>query len=114
MLSTKKKSPPSGTRPATTKTCASNNHCFTSDILYLNGSNKRKGSPSGNFTEGERKSPREETRLLSRDVKITIFEEMFRWKTEGGESPVGRLVKEFGVHRNTPNKLLNKVVKKGT
>ena len=36
---------------------------------------------------------------------------MFLWKTKGGESPVGRLAKEFGVHRNTPKKILDKVVK---
>ena len=69
------------------------------------------------MTPALRSSPRKErgdTRLLFRDTKVAIFQAMFKYETEGGDSPVGRLVKEFGVHRNTPRKILNKVVKLGT
>ena len=80
----------------------------------MNGSGKHKGACDGSLTKGARKSPRQEIRLIPRDKKLIIFKEMFRWKSENGDSPVGRLVKEFGVHRNTPRKLLDKVVKKGS
>jgi hypothetical protein len=114
MSLSKRKAPASEPRRVAAKTSACNNHCFSSDIQLLDGSTKRKGSYDRSLNEGLRKSPRQETRLLSRDKKLIIFKEMFHWKTKGGESPVGRLVKEFGVHRNTPKKILDKVVKKGS
>ena len=39
---------------------------------------------------------------------------MYKYKTEGGKSPVGRLVKEFGVNRATPMRILRKVLEKGS
>ena len=114
MPSTKRKAPETETRSVSSRTCATNNHCFARDILHLDAPKKRKGVDDDCLTQVVRKSPRKETRLLPRDKKVAIFKEMFRWKTEGGDSPVGRLVKEFGVHRNTPKKILDKVVHKGS
>ena len=38
---------------------------------------------------------------------------MYKYKTDGGKSPVGRLVKEFGVSRSTSMRILKNVVEKG-
>jgi hypothetical protein len=114
MSSTKRSAPASYTRSISARTCASNNHCFVSDIEFLDGSGKRKVDMNDGSEDSVRKSPRIASRLIERDAKLTIFKEMFNWKTEGGLSPVKSLVERFKVHRNTPGKIFKKVVRKGT
>jgi hypothetical protein len=114
MSSTKRSAPASYTRSISARTCASNNHCFVSDIEFLDGSGTRKVDMNDGSEDSVRKSPRIASRLIERDAKLTIFKEMFNWKTEGGLSPVKSLVERFKVHRNTPGKIFKKVVRKGT
>ena len=111
--------PPSGRLASSA--CATSNHCYKRNIHYLaadsDSTSKRRRRSTDTVTPALRSSPRKErgdTRLLFRDTKVAIFQAMFKYETEGGDSPVGRLVKEFGVHRNTPRKILNKVIKMGT
>ena len=101
--------------------CASSNHCFTKDIHYLGAesesTSKRRRLSTSVVTPATRSSPRKEpgaTRLLTRESKVEIFRAMYKYKTEGGKSPVGRLVKEFGVNRATPMRILRKVLEKGS
>lgn len=51
---------------------------------------------------------------LSEEDKIAIVRAYAEWKTKGGESPIQELMKKYNISRNTPAKLWNKLLTRGT